>query len=283
MWISPELAETVATIVDEGSFEQAARRLRISPSAVSQRLRTLESQLGRVLIIRSRPIRATADGGAIVRLARQYAAVSHEAGVSLGLERQERMHVPIAVNADSLATWLLPALEAVTHDHDVTFELLREDEARTALLLESGSALAAITSEKRPIAGCSVTALGSTEYIAVATPAFVARWFPQGITREALAAAPAIEFDRTMCRRIGCGRSGRIRRSRPGTMCRHRRITRRRCGSAWAGECCRRRRRRHHSSGALSHASGGATCASPCTGNSGTSTRQCCTRYSIRS
>lgn len=197
MWISPELAETVATIVDEGSFEQAARRLRISPSAVSQRLRTLESQLGRVLIIRSRPIRATADGATVVRLARQYAAVGHEAEVSLGLERQARMHVPIAVNADSLATWLLPALEAVTHDHDVTFELLREDEARTASLLDSGSALAAITSEQRPIAGCSVTALGSTTYVAVATPAFVARWFPRGITRAALSAAPAIEFDRS--------------------------------------------------------------------------------------
>ena len=197
MWISPELAETVAAIVDEGSFDHAARRLRISPSAVSQRLRTLESQLGRVLIIRSRPIRATADGATIVRLARQYAAVGHEAEVSLGLERQARMHVPIAVNSDSLATWLLPALEAVTRQHDVTFELLREDEARTATLLESGSALAAITSEQRPIAGCSVTALGSTEYIAVATPAFIARWFPQGITREALAEAPAIEFDRS--------------------------------------------------------------------------------------
>lgn len=197
MWISPELAETVAAIVDEGSFDQAARILRISPSAVSQRLRTLESQLGRVLIIRSRPIRATNDGATVVRLARQYAAVGHEASVSLGLERQERMHVPIAVNADSLATWLLPALAAVTDAHDVTFELLREDEDRTAKLLETGSALAAITSQRRPIAGCTVTGLGSTEYVAVATPAFVARWFPHGTTPDALADAPTIEFDRS--------------------------------------------------------------------------------------
>ncbi|MGO1234885.1 MAG: LysR family transcriptional regulator ArgP [Microbacterium gubbeenense] len=197
MWISPELAETVAAIVDDGSFEQAARRLRISPSAVSQRLRTLESQLGRVLIIRSRPIRATDDGAAVVRLARQYAAVGHEASVALGLDRQERMHVPIAVNADSLATWLLPALATVAHDQDVTFELLREDEDRTAKLLETGAALAAITSQRKPIAGCTVTGLGSTEYVAVATPGFVARWFPGGVTKKALASAPAIEFDRS--------------------------------------------------------------------------------------
>lgn len=197
MWISPELAETVEAIVDEGSFEHAARRLRISPSAVSQRLRTLEAQLGRVLIVRSRPIRATEAGATVVRLARQYGAVSHEASIALGLERRTRMHVPIAVNADSLATWLLPALEAVTHDHDVTFELLREDENRTASLLESGSALAAITAQRQPIAGCVVTPLGATEYVAVATPAFVRRWFPRGVGAASLDAAPVIEFDRS--------------------------------------------------------------------------------------
>ncbi|WP_105566652.1 LysR family transcriptional regulator ArgP [Microbacterium halophytorum] len=197
MWIAPELAATVAAIVDERSFEAAARRLRISPSAVSQRLRALESQLGTVLIIRSRPVRATTAGATIVRLARQYAVIAHEATVELGLERRDRMHVPIAVNADSLSLWLLPALEAVTHEHDVTFELLREDESHTAALLESGAALAAITSQERPIAGCDVTPLGATEYVAVATPGFVARWFSGGVAADALAAAPVIEFDRS--------------------------------------------------------------------------------------
>ena len=107
------------------------------------------------------------------------------------------MHVPIAVNADSLSLWLLPALAEVAAEHDVTFELLREDEDRTANLLESGAALAAITSQKKPIAGCSVTPLGATEYLAVATPRFVEQWFPKGVTRRALAAAPVIEFDRS--------------------------------------------------------------------------------------
>lgn len=197
MQISPELAQTVAAIADERSFESAARRLRISPSAVSQRLRTLESQLGSVLVIRSRPIRVTRAGATVVRLARQYEVIAHEATVALGLERRDRMHVPIAVNADSLSLWLLPALEEVTRAHDVTFELLREDEDRTATLLESGSALAAITSQSRPIAGCGVTPLGATEYIAVATPGYVERWFPQGATPEAVASAPVIEFDRS--------------------------------------------------------------------------------------
>ncbi|WP_119696273.1 LysR family transcriptional regulator ArgP [Microbacterium halotolerans] len=197
MWIAPELAQTVAAIVDEKSFDAAARRLRISPSAVSQRLRALEAQLGRVLIIRSRPVRPTSAGTTIVRLARQYDVIGHEASVALGMERRDRMHVPIAVNADSLSLWLLPALEAVTREHDVTFELLREDEDRTAALLESGSALAAITSQEQPIAGCTVTSLGATEYVAFATPGFVDRWFVRGVTADSIAAAPVIEFDRS--------------------------------------------------------------------------------------
>lgn len=197
MWIAPELAATVAAAVDEGSFEGAAQRLRISPSAVSQRLRALETQLGRVLLVRSRPVRPTSAGAIVVRLARQYAVIGHDAEVALGLDRRGTIHVPIAVNADSLATWLLPALERVTRGHDVTFELLREDEDRTGDLLESGSALAAITAQSRPIAGCSVTPLGSAPYLAVATPRYIERWLPGGVSSDALAAAPLIDFDRS--------------------------------------------------------------------------------------
>ncbi|WP_221585655.1 LysR family transcriptional regulator ArgP [Microbacterium sp. G2-8] len=197
MWIAPDLAETVAAIVDEGSFDAAARRLRISPSAVSQRLRALETQLGRVLLVRSRPVHVTDAGAVVLRVARQYALIGHEASVELGLDRGGLVHVPIAVNADSLAVWLLPAFEAVTHQHEVTFELLREDEDRTGALLESGAALAAITSQGSPVAGCSVTPLGATTYTAVATPAFIARWLPHGVTAEALAVTPVIDFDRS--------------------------------------------------------------------------------------
>ena len=196
MLISPELAETVAAIVDEGSLEGAARSLRITPSAVSQRLRALEAQLGRVLVVRSKPARPTEAGSVVVRLARQYALLGHDVGVSLGLEGPGRMNVPIAVNADSLATWLLPALEPVTRTHDVSFELRREDEDRTADLLEAGAVMAAVTSQREPIAGCTVTPLGQVIYDAVATPGYLARWMPDGITRAALGRGPLIDFDR---------------------------------------------------------------------------------------
>ncbi|GAA3654207.1 LysR family transcriptional regulator ArgP [Microbacterium marinilacus] len=196
MWIAPDLAETVAAVVDEGSLDGAARMLRITPSAVSQRLRTLEGQLGRVLVVRSKPARATEAGAVVVRLARQYALLGHEAGVELGLEGPGRMRVPIAVNSDSLATWFLPALQPVMRAHDVSFELHRDDQDHTAELLEAGTVTAAVTSQQAPIAGCVVTPLGVTVYEPVAAPAFVERWLPAGSSLDALSKAPVVDYDR---------------------------------------------------------------------------------------
>src|SRR6478752_1344906 len=74
-----DLVGTLAAIVDEGSLDAAARRLQLTPSAVSQRLATLERQVGRVLLVRVKPVRPTEAGRALVRLARQVALVEHDA------------------------------------------------------------------------------------------------------------------------------------------------------------------------------------------------------------
>ena len=54
--------EALLAVIDSGSFEQAAVRLHLTPSAVSQRVSAMESELGMPLIIRSKPCRATAAG-----------------------------------------------------------------------------------------------------------------------------------------------------------------------------------------------------------------------------
>jgi LysR family transcriptional regulator (chromosome initiation inhibitor) len=197
--IDPELAATVAAVADEGTLDAASRRLRITPSAVSQRLKTLEQQLGRILIVRSKPARLTEAGEAVVRLARQIALLEHEALAGVGLDAESgarRIAVPLAVNADSMATWFLAPLARLSARHDVDFDLHRDDQNFTARLLESGTVMAAVTSERVPVAGCSVTPLGVLEYEAVAAPAFAERWFVDGATATALASAPFVDFDR---------------------------------------------------------------------------------------
>ncbi len=195
--ISPELASTIAAIVDGGSLDAAARSLHITPSAVSQRLKSLEQQLGQVLIVRARPAKATAAGESVVRMARQIALLEHDALSALGLDAAgERVSIPLAVNADSMATWFLAPLARLADAHGIDFDLHRDDQTFTARLLESGEVMAAVTSEQTPVAGCTVAPLGVLRYEAMATPAFMQRWFPDGVTAAALQHAPFVDFDR---------------------------------------------------------------------------------------
>ncbi len=189
-----ELTRTLAVVVASGSLEAAAGRLQLTPSAVSQRLKTLESQLGRVLLVRTKPVQPTAAGQALIRLARQLDALEHDALAELGLAEAGPIEVPLAVNADSLATWFLPALAPLT-ERGIVFDLHRDDQDFTAGLLESGTVSAAVTSTDRPVAGCSVRRLGAMRYLPVATPDFAARWFA---TEDAAAyqRAPLLDFDR---------------------------------------------------------------------------------------
>ncbi len=189
-----DLARTLAAVVSTGSLDAAANQLHITPSAVSQRLKALEARLGRVLLVRSKPVRPTPSGEAVVRLARQLDALEHDTLAELGIGAAGRIEVPLAVNADSLATWFLPALAPLVAD-GVSVELHRDDQDYTAGLLESGTVSAAVTSQARPVAGCSVRPLGSMRYLPVAAPALLER-YELNHDPQAFATAPLVDYDR---------------------------------------------------------------------------------------
>lgn len=195
MRIPIEAAATLVAVIDAGSLDAAAQRLRVTPSAVSQRIKALEDQLGQVLLVRTKPVRATPAAYPVVRFAREVLLLERDALAEMGQDAGAQT-VALAVNADSLATWFLAPLARMSARHPVTFDLHRDDQDFTAGLLESGTVMGAVTSRETPVAGCEVTPLGTLRYEAVATPAFVARWCPDGVTAEALAAAPVVDFDR---------------------------------------------------------------------------------------
>lgn len=195
--LSLDLVSTLAAIVDEGSLDAAARRLQLTPSAISQRLATLERQVGQVLLVRSKPVRATRPGEVLLRLGRQLALIEHDALSELeGDDPARPVSVPLAVNADSLATWFLEPLARLSRQHPVVFDLHRDDQDFTAGLLESGTVMGAVTSRERPVSGCRVVPLGVLRYRALATPGYRARWLPDGPDPAALSLAPLVDFDR---------------------------------------------------------------------------------------
>ncbi|CAH0247297.1 HTH-type transcriptional regulator ArgP [Massilia sp. Bi118] len=195
MKIDPRRSEAFLAAVDSGSLEAAASRLKLTPSAVSQRISALEQDLGTPLLIRTRPCRPTAPGMRLLQFLRrrelleaEFLAETEDATVPV--------RVPLAVNNDTLATWLLPVLAPVLAAEGLLVEFVLDDQWHTFTLLEQGRALACISGEPEPMRGCTVTPLGIMRYRLVASKDFAQRWFPGGITREAARKAPVVVFDR---------------------------------------------------------------------------------------
>jgi LysR family transcriptional regulator (chromosome initiation inhibitor) len=194
-----------AAVLREGSFDAAARALHVTPSAVSQRIKGLEERLGRVLIRRGSPCLATEAGESLQRHAQQLQLLEAQALAPFGLADSAPrargaaaaapLPLAVAVNADSLATWFVPALAALRESHDVCLDLHVEDQDHSSELLRQGRVLAAVSAEPTPVQGCRVRPLGRMRYLAVASPAFMRRHFPAGLTDAALAAAPCNVFN----------------------------------------------------------------------------------------
>jgi len=179
-----------------GTLEAAARALHVTPSAISQRLRALEVATGRILLVRTKPVRVTESGQAVLRLARQVDLLTADVARELGDGPSPVLvpTLPIAVNADSMATWVLPALAPLAGD--ICFDLHREDQEHTSALLRAGTVMAAVTADAEPVPGCTSTRLGGMRYRPMASSGFARHWFPAGPTPEALAQAPVVVFDR---------------------------------------------------------------------------------------
>lgn len=171
MRFDPSQIETLLAITEEGTFDAAARRLHVTPSAVSQRVRALEQAAGQVLVRRTTPATVTPAGAPLLRLGRQLRLLAAEATTSLG--EPDVVELPVAVNADSLATWFRPVLGAVAGRPGTALRLHVEDQAYSHDLLRQGEVLAAVTDEPRPVQGCVVEPLGSIRYTPAAAPSFV--------------------------------------------------------------------------------------------------------------
>lgn len=192
----------VAAVVQEGSFERAARTLNVTPSAISQRVKLLEERLGSVLIVRGQPCRATEAGLLLCRHAEQVGMLEHDLRKALpklsknGESADPHVTLRIAVNADSLGSWFIDAMATFTNAERALLDIAVDDQQHTIEWLRSGEVLAAVTASSRPVQGCDSVLLGRLRYVAVASPAYMARYFPDGVNATSLASAPCLTFNR---------------------------------------------------------------------------------------
>ncbi len=188
----------LCVVVREGSFERAARALHVTPSAISQRIRLLEERVGCALVVRGQPCTATDTGRRLCQHVDRVQLLEQEMqGMlpSLAPDGPTRVCLPVAVNADSLATWFAPALTAFATQALVLMNVAVDNEDHTAEWLRSGAVLAAVTATARAATGCNSRPLGAMRYTAAASPSFVARYFADGVTPGSLSQAPSLVFN----------------------------------------------------------------------------------------
>ncbi|KUL95674.1 LysR family transcriptional regulator [Bosea sp. WAO] len=192
--------QAVSLVVRTGSFERAAQALNVTPSAVSQRVKQLEERMGTVLIVRGQPCTATERGEWLCRHMEQVGLLERDLMERLPALAEDgaavqRVTLRVATNADSLGTWFLRAVATFAEHSPHLLDIAVDDQEHTAEWLRRGRVLAAVTALAQPIQGCRVMPLGSLRYRATASPDFVARHFPEGVTLHALALAPSLVFN----------------------------------------------------------------------------------------
>ncbi|WP_035051449.1 ArgP/LysG family DNA-binding transcriptional regulator [Andreprevotia chitinilytica] len=188
-----KLLEALEMVALAGSFDGAARRLNLTQSAVSQRIRQLEEKHGCVLLSRD-PVRPTLAGERLLAHVRQVRLLEAELQAGQGGETGDWVTLPIGVNADSLAVGLVEALAPTLAAERMLLDCVVDDEAYTLDLLKRGAVLGCIATQAAPVAGCAVMPLGTLNYLPVATPAFQQTYFAWGLSAQSLAAAPAAVF-----------------------------------------------------------------------------------------
>ncbi len=192
-----KLIEAMAMVIEEGGFDKAAQKLNLTQSAVSQRVRMLEDQTGRILLTRSNPPVPTPAGKQFLKHFLQVKRLEGDLGSILSVETDKKIEsLSIGLNADSLETWFINTIDPFLKNNAITLDIKVDDQEETHKMLKNGEVAGCISARKKTVQGCTVTRIGTMIYRLVATPAFIELFFPQGLTSESVRLAPAVIFNR---------------------------------------------------------------------------------------
>ncbi|QGZ40225.1 LysR family transcriptional regulator (chromosome initiation inhibitor) [Pseudoduganella flava] len=189
-------------VATHGSFDKAATALGISQSAVSQRIKTLEDSVGRLLIVRGVPATPTGLGQRLISHYRNVKLMEATLDIDLG-KPVSMPELSVAVDAASLATWFPLCLPPLLMPPRCQLEVRAAPRQQALPLVRDGAVFGAIAepdgSDGR---GPTVTPLGAMRYVAVATPQFAAHWFGDGFMAQAVKLAPAVTHDHELTARF---------------------------------------------------------------------------------
>ncbi len=186
--------EALYTVIETQNFELAAKKLLITQSAISQRIKGLESYYGEPILIRTLPYCATPLGTKLISLFKKIALLEDDFKREVGASTK-KPQISIALNRDSLETWFLNLMEQDEIFKKIALEIVSDDQELTLNYLKSGRVSACISTSAKEIQSGKAHFLGYMEYALVATPSFIQVHFANREPKIALQSAPAIQFD----------------------------------------------------------------------------------------
>lgn len=186
--------QALVAVHKTGSFEKAAELLSVTQSAVSQRIKQLEERMGRALLVRTSPVTPTQAGFRLITHHQRISLLEHELLAELEPDTARDTPKPIAIgiNADSIATWFLDAIQPFIRANNIVLEVKVDDQDNTHELLRNGEVVACVTSNATPVQGCHAIPLGLMRYRMLASPA-LKHVFEQHQDWQQL---PIVEFNR---------------------------------------------------------------------------------------
>ncbi len=200
MPLDPKQLEAFAATVQTGSLAAAAKQLHITLAAVSIRIKSLEAQLGQRLLIRSKTAQATRAGQVLLTHIGRARLLEADLAERLASPQDESqwLALPVAVNADSLASWFLPGVQATLQTHRLLLHSVVDDQEHTLQWLQNGDVLGCVTDLPKPLRGCTAQPLGTMRYRCLGSPALAKqlRALKRKSHTPALLQIPALCFNR---------------------------------------------------------------------------------------
>ena len=167
--LDPKQLAAFASVIEHGTFKAAAQSLNLTLPAVSLRLKSLEDELGRRLLIRGKNARPTPAGRMLMNYVQKSRLLEGEFFETLS-GKSVWQSLEVAVNADSLASWFLPAVGPSLERMKLLLNLHVDDQDHTLALLKSGEVAGCVTTQSKAVAGCIAEPLGVMRYRCVASP-----------------------------------------------------------------------------------------------------------------
>ncbi|MBW2276029.1 MAG: LysR family transcriptional regulator [Deltaproteobacteria bacterium] len=179
--------EAFVAVIEHGTVHGAARAIGLTQTGVTQRIRTLERQLGTTLFIRSRRgMRPTDEGEALLRYCQRVGDLEGE--LLSFLERDERardVRLQIAGPSSIMRCRVIPMATRVLERFDgVVFTFNLDDDAPLLGQLKSGASQLAALERREVVDELDSKLLRPAEYVLVASAAWRGRRLKEIVSSE---------------------------------------------------------------------------------------------------